>query len=136
MSMLDPYAGASAYDLIRYVQALSARVAAVEARERQRPGIPVTQASGPLLIPPGTPSTPPSGFYLYASGSEARWRSASGADYSLVPPTIPQGSAVSDVTGEADTTYSGNEANLINDTKGRLNQLLASLRFAGLISSF
>lgn len=77
--------------LDRIIQDLTRRIQKLEAGQRSGPGLQIGQASGPFLIPStSTPSTPPSGVYLYVSGSTARWRSSSGADYSLVPPTFPQ----------------------------------------------
>lgn len=47
-----------------------------------------------------------------------------------------QGAAVADVaTANADATYGQPEADLINETKAQLNDLLASLRTAGVLAS-
>lgn len=81
MSMpFDPYAGAAVHDPIRLLQELMQRVAALEARERQRTGVPVTQSSGPLFIPDGTPTTPAGGAYLYSSGGVLFQRTSGGVD--------------------------------------------------------
>lgn len=49
---------------------------------------------------------------------------------------ISQGEAVANVaTANADATYGQPEADLINETKTKLNALLASLRTAGVIDT-
>lgn len=61
------------------------------------PAIPITKASGPFVIPPGSPSPPQSGHVvLYAADGTLRVMNSSGQTFDLRPPEIPfvQGPAV------------------------------------------
>lgn len=139
MSMpLDPYAGASVHDPVRLLQELMQRVAALEARERQRTGIPVTQSSGPLFIPDGTPTTPAGGAYLYSSGGVLFQRTSGGADR---PWQGPAGhvAALAHPSGTPDNTISTlgptYDENAINnnfrDVAAKLNDIRAKLIASG-----
>ncbi|MGW4469657.1 hypothetical protein ACWENQ_08290 [Nonomuraea sp. NPDC004354] len=144
MSMpMDPFGGTGVRDPNRILQELSQRVAALEAQVREARGVPITRASSGFQIPESAGSTPASGVYLYASGSEFRWRGSDGSDYSAIPPDVPSGVAVSDpilVVGNApgsyDSTFADTQSAAINEKHNKLIALLDSLRGAGLISSF
>jgi hypothetical protein len=144
MSMpMDPFGGTGVRDPNRILQELSQRVAALEAQVRAVRGVPITRASSGFQIPESAPTTPESGVYLYASGSEFRWRGSDGSDYSAIPPAVPRGVSVSNPTlvmGNAPGSYSPSfedtQSAAINELHDRLIDLLNSLRGAGLISSF
>ncbi|MBG0830502.1 hypothetical protein HS041_22330 [Planomonospora sp. ID67723] len=80
----------------RIIRELQRRIERLETLVGQVKGTPVTQTSGPLFIPDGTPSTPSGGAYLFSEGGVFKWRSSGGTTYSGIPPTVPKASFVSD----------------------------------------
>ncbi|MEV7011534.1 hypothetical protein [Streptosporangium sp. NPDC051022] len=125
----------------RIIQQLERRIADLEAQVRQEKGTPIVQASQAFRLPPvSTPAAPASGAYLYAtSGGEARWRSSTGADYSLVH---QQGVAVPNATFSLfnpPASYSQAQIQTYTDTLESLRisyqGLLASLRGGGIIAT-
>lgn len=98
---------------------------------------PITKASAGWELPSrSTPSPPASGAHLYASGSTLRWRSSNGSDYSLIPPTVPQGVAVDNPdamsAGSAPGSYNQAYVQALRDdiaeVRAQLIALLDSLR--------
>lgn len=105
---------------------------------------PLTKASAGWVMPNYiTPQAPADGAHIYVVNDEMRWKSASGADYSLVPVEVPSASAVTNagniVSGNAPATYNDTWGQNIYeglvDVKNQLNAALSALRAAGLMDN-
>jgi hypothetical protein len=132
VSLIDPYP----VDQNRIIQALERRVAALEAQIRNRPGAPVTEASGPLFLPNSSPSTPAGGCKVYAVGGDFRVINSNGV-VRQIPGTGAAVGGPSYVVGDAPSSYTPGYANTqsaaINDQNSVITALLASLRNADII---
>lgn len=106
---------------------------------------PLTKASAGWALPTrSAPLAPASGGHIYGSGSELRWRSSNGSDYSLVPVEIPIAAPVSNAANMTagatapasyDQDYVTRLRDDVREVRAQLNALLTSLRNAGFLSS-
>lgn len=107
----------------------------------QTKGVPVTQASTAFFLPNvSVPPTPTGGIVLYSLSGSGRWIDSSGTDRSLVPPSVPKGTSVSDPSvslTSAPGSYSQSHIqSVVNDVgavKNALVALITSLENADLI---
>lgn len=125
----------------RDIRALERRIEALEKLVREVRGVPVTQASTAFFLPNvSVPPTPTGGIVLYSLSGSGRWIDSSGTDRSLVPPSVPKGTSVSDPSvslTSAPGSYSQSHIqSVVNDVgavKNALVALITSLENADLI---
>lgn len=133
-------------DQNRIIQQLERRIADLEARVGTAQGAPVTQASSGFFLPNvSTPAGRAGGIVLCSVNGEGQWVDDSGTAYSLTPPDVPLGDAVSgppnlfSSSGSAPSSYSSSHstdlARDINNIHTTLAATLNSLRGAPLIET-
>jgi hypothetical protein len=133
MSGFDAYGSTE----VRIIAALERRIEDLEAQVRNRPGAPVTQASGPLFLPnSATPDVPSGGVKVYAAGGDLRVIDSGGTVKQIPDPGAPVDtptSYLSNAPASYNQAWAQNLALTADELYLSYVALLGSLRTAGFI---